>query len=152
MARRDTSARRYAEAAFEIGRADGVPVYDDSMAGTPAKARAALELFPDDSIVLVAGGETMGAAGPVHDTEAERELLETVCALARRKALRTIVFGPAAARLHDLLAADEVAATIHEAVERAVAAGPGARAILVAPMFPVGPDDRTRLAAPGVPT
>jgi len=130
----------------EIGRFDSVPVYDDSMAGTPAKARAALELFPDDSIVLVAGGETLGAAGPVHATEAECELLEGACALARRKARRTILFGPAAARLGGLLPPDEEASTIEEAVERAVARASGARAILIAPMFPVSPEERTRIA------
>src|SRR5207244_11032241 len=45
----------------EIARVDGVPVYDDSMAGTPAKARAALELFGDDSLTPVAGGRMLGA-------------------------------------------------------------------------------------------
>ena len=83
----------------EVARIGGVPVYDDSMAGTPAKATAALELFRDDSIVLVVGGETHSAGGPVHATPDERNLLEVACTLARRKTRRTVVFGPAGSRL-----------------------------------------------------
>jgi len=131
----------------EIARAGGVPVYDDSMAGTPAKASAALELFLDDSIVLVAGGETHGAAGPVHATAEERELLGAACALAARKAMRTIVFGPAAERLVELLPRAELADGLDAAVELAMTRARGCEAVLIAPMFPVASDDRTRIAA-----
>jgi len=131
----------------EIARVNGVPVYDDSMAGTPAKARAALELFADDSITLVAGGRTLGAAGPVHATVDERELLEAACALARRKARRVVAFGSAAECLSSLLPGCKVAETLDAAVELAVADATGTQAVLIAPMFPVTPDERTRVAA-----
>ena len=131
----------------EIARVDGVPVYDDSMAGTPAKARAALELFADDSITLVAGGRTLGAAGPVHATVDERELLEAACALARGKARRVVAFGSAAECLSSLLPGCEIAETLDAAVELAVADATGTQAVLIAPMFPVTPDERTRVAA-----
>ncbi len=131
----------------EIARVDGVPVYDDSMAGTPTKARAALELFPDDSITLVAGGRMLGAAGPVHATDDERELLEAACAVARRKARRIVVFGSAAERLSSLLPGCEVAETLDAAVELAVAEATGNQAVLIAPMFPVPSNERTRVAA-----
>ncbi len=131
----------------EVARSGGVPVYDDSMAGTPAKASAALELFSDESIVLVAGGETGSTAGPVHATPEERELLEAACALARRKARRTIVFGSAASRLAELLPGAELADGFDTAVELAMAGAQGFEAVLIAPMFPVAPDDRTRVAA-----
>jgi UDP-N-acetylmuramoylalanine-D-glutamate ligase len=125
---------------------NGVPVYDDSMAGTPAKARAALELFPDLSITLVAGGRALGAAGPVHATDAERELLQAACAMARRKARRTVVFGPAADLLTGLLPGCEVVETLEAAVRLAVAVATGTEAVLIAPMFPVAPEERTRVA------
>src|SRR5207249_8330740 len=109
----------------EIARVDGVPVYDDSMAGTPAKAQAALELFPDDSLTLVAGGRTLGAAGPVHATVDERELLEAACAVARRKARRVVAFGSAAEYLSSLLPGCKIAETLDAAVELAVADATG---------------------------
>lgn len=126
----------------EVGRIDSVPVYDDSMAGTPAKAAAALELFGDDSIVLVAGGETHSAAGPVHTTPAERALLHAACQVATQKARRTIVFGPAAARLAELLPGAENADDLGDAVERALAVAQGSEAVLISPMFPVSPSER----------
>lgn len=130
---------------IEVARIGGVPVYDDSMAGTPAKATAALELFRDDSIVLVAGGETHGAGGPVQATPDERNLLEVACAVATRKARRTIVFGRAAQRLAELLPGAESADDLGDAVERAIAAAPGSDAVLIAPMFPVSPSERERV-------
>lgn len=129
----------------EVARIGGVPVYDDSMAGTPAKATVALELFRDDSIVLVAGGETHGAGGPVQATPDERKLLELACAVATRKARRTIVFGRAAPRLAELLPGAETAGDLGDAIERALAAAAGAEAVLIAPMFPVPPSERERV-------
>jgi UDP-N-acetylmuramoylalanine--D-glutamate ligase len=130
----------------EVARAGGVSVYDDSMAGTPAKAAAVLELFPDASVVLVAGGEVDGAAGAVHATAEERVLLEEACALARRKARRTILFGAAAAELAELLPGAEQADDLAGAVTRACAVASGAAAVVVAPMFPVAPSDREQVA------
>jgi UDP-N-acetylmuramoylalanine--D-glutamate ligase len=132
---------------IEVARIGGVPVYDDSMAGTPAKAVAALEGFPDDSIVLVAGGQTHGAAGPVHATVVEQELLEMAVAVSTRKAKHIIVFGPAASRLAELLPGSELADDLDHAIERAVAAAPGSQAVLIAPMFPIAPHDRDRVAS-----
>lgn len=129
----------------EVARVAGVPVYDDSMAGTPAKATAALELFRDNSIVLVSGGETRSAGGPVHATPDERSLLDAACAVATRKARRTIVFGPVAPRLLELLPGAETADDLGDAVERALAVAPEAEAVLIAPMFPVAASERERL-------
>jgi UDP-N-acetylmuramoylalanine--D-glutamate ligase len=129
----------------EVARCGGVPVLDDSMAGTPAKAAAALELYPDDSIVLVAGGELEGAAGRVHATNEEQELLAVACALARQKTRRTVLFGPAADALDALLPGAERAGDLGEALERAVALADGAVAVLLAPMFPLPPGERARV-------
>lgn len=126
----------------EVARIGGVPVYDDSMAGTPAKATAALELFHDKSIVFVAGGQTHSAGGPVHATQDERSLLDSACAVATQKARRTIVFGPVASRLAELLPGAETADDLGDAVERALAAAPGSEAVLIAPMFPVSSSER----------
>ena len=132
----------------EVGRVGGVPVYDDSMAGTPAKAAAALELFPDDSVVLVAGGRlAMSTAGPVHATPGEQELLHDACALAARKARRVILFGAAAEQLSPLLPGAERVPGLADAVEAALADTAGATAVLVAPMFPVSPAERDQVAA-----
>ena len=129
----------------EVARHGGVPVLDDSMAGTPAKAAAAIELFPDRSLVLVAGGETESSAGSVHATAEERELLTAACELAARKARRIVLFGPAAAVLSPLLPAAELADDLADALRRAAELAAGAAAVLVAPMFPLDPRERARV-------
>jgi UDP-N-acetylmuramoylalanine-D-glutamate ligase len=127
----------------EVARVAGVPVLDDSMAGTPTKAAAALDLYPDGSLVLVAGGELEGSAGPVHATPEEQKLLADACELAHRKARKTVLFGSAAYTLDALLPGAELAGDLAEALERAVALADGAAAVLVAPMFPLAPEERT---------
>lgn len=126
----------------EVARVGGVPVVDDSMAGTPAKAAAALELYADGSLVLVAGGELEGAAGPVHATPQEQALLADACDLARRKARRAVLFGAAADVLSRLLPGSDSVGDIGQALERATALADGAAAILIAPMFPLAPEER----------
>jgi len=129
----------------EVARHAGVPVIDASMAGTPAKAESTLELYDDGSIVLVAGGEIDGEAGPVHATPEERELLERACAVARRKARAVVTFGPATEVLAGLLPESEQEAELAGALRRAVALAPAAAAVLVAPMFPIAPEERARV-------
>ena len=130
----------------EVARVAGVPVVDDGMAATPAKAVAALELFLDGSLVLLAGGEQEVRGLAVHDTPEEHALLESACALARRKARTVVLFGPAAGRLGPLLPGAHAGA-LDEAVTLALAAAPGAAAVLFSPMFPVALADRERFAA-----
>ena len=78
----------------EVAWHAGVPVVDASMAGTPTKAEAALEPYEDGSVVLVAGGDVEGAAGPVHASPEERELLErAVCPRAAQGARRSCCSG-----------------------------------------------------------
>jgi UDP-N-acetylmuramoylalanine--D-glutamate ligase len=132
----------------EIGWVRGVPVVDASMAGTPAKAAAAVEPYADGSIVLVAGGAVAGAAGPVHATPEERRLLDGACELARRKAAACVVFGSAAPELERRLAPVATEADIEAGLTRALQElRDGVEAVVVAPMFPVAPAARERLAA-----
>jgi UDP-N-acetylmuramoylalanine-D-glutamate ligase len=130
----------------EVGRPAGVPVVDATMAATPAKGAAALVAFPRASIVLVAGGAVESSAGPVHATAAEQELLERACADARRVARSVVLFGSAAQVLGPLLPGAMVEDDIEDAVERALTVLDGAAAVVVAPMFPVSPADRARVA------
>jgi len=129
----------------EVARHAGVPVVDASMAATPAKAEAALELYEDGAVVLVAGGEIEGEAGPVHATPEERGLLERACALARLKTRAVVTFGPAAEVLAPLLAGSEHADDLAGALRRAVALASGAAAVVVAPMFPIPATTRSRV-------
>jgi UDP-N-acetylmuramoylalanine--D-glutamate ligase len=130
----------------EVGRFAGVPVLDASMAATPTKGAAALEEFPEASVVLVAGGTVDSSAGPVHTTPEERELLGRACGVIRRVSRQVVIFGTAAGVLAPLLPDATLATGLEEAIERALAASAGARAVVVAPMFPVTPAERDRIA------
>jgi UDP-N-acetylmuramoylalanine--D-glutamate ligase len=130
---------------LEVARIGDVPVFDDGMAATPAKAAAALETWHDRSVVLVAGGEDSLATGRVHAAPEERALLGSACGLAARKARRIVLFGPAAARLAPLVPAAEIVETLAEAVARAIELAPGSAAVLVAPMFPLAHEERARI-------
>jgi len=126
----------------EVARVAGAPVVDASMAGTPAKAAAVLEPYEDGSVVLVAGGDAESAAGPVHATPEEQELLAAACDVAARKARAVVVFGPAARQLADRLPGTVVAADLDEALALAAGLAAGAAAVVVAPMFPLAPEVR----------
>ncbi|RLJ70176.1 UDP-N-acetylmuramoylalanine--D-glutamate ligase [Hydrogenivirga caldilitoris] len=54
-----------------VGKWTGVEIYNDSKSTTPNALRAALESFPDDSVILIAGGKDKGA-----DFEPLRELVQ----------------------------------------------------------------------------
>jgi UDP-N-acetylmuramoylalanine--D-glutamate ligase len=131
-----------------VGRRDGAELVDDCMAATPAKTAAALRPRPDESLVLVAGGEIVSAGLPVHAAPEEQRLLEDACAEARRAARLVVLFGPAADRLAPLL--DPARTRTEESVERAIAqAGDclsGAETLVVSPMFPVSLEARERIA------
>ena len=75
----------------------------------------------------------------------EQALLAEACALARRKSRRTILFGPAGGPLTTLLPGSELAGDIAEALGRAVTLAEGATAVLIAPMFPLAPEQRARI-------
>ena len=131
-----------------VGRRDGAELVDDGMAATPAKTAAALRPRPDESLVLVAGGEVVSAGLPVHAAPEEHRLLEEACAEARRAARLVVLFGPAADRIAPLLdpeqtcTADDVESAIRLAGERLA----GAEALVVSPMFPLALDARARTA------
>ena len=130
----------------EVGRIAGVPVLDASMAATPAKGAAALDGFAEASVVLVAGGTVESSAGPVHTTSEEQRLLESACERARRVSKSIVLFGSAAEMLTPLLPGAVIEEGIEDAVERALADADGAEAVVVAPMFPVTPAERDRVA------
>jgi UDP-N-acetylmuramoylalanine-D-glutamate ligase len=130
----------------EVGRCGGVPVLDASMAATPAKGAAALDGFADASVVLVAGGTADSSAGPVHTTPEERELLEGACAVARRVARQVVIFGPASDVLAPFFSGATIATGLEDAIDRALSVAAGAEAVVVAPMFPVTPSERDRVA------
>jgi UDP-N-acetylmuramoylalanine--D-glutamate ligase len=131
------------------GTLGGVPVLDDTMAATPAKAAAALARHGDGAVVLVAGGLDRPGGAPVHDHPAERALLARACAEATRAARAAVLFGPAARRLAPHLRGIpvEVVADLPAALAAARAlCADGPEAVLVAPMFPLPQAAREDLA------
>ena len=133
------------------GTLAGVPVVDDGMAATPAKAAAALAAHPDGSVVLIAGGLLELGAGPVHTMPEERNLLAAALDEAARAAQLVVLFGAAADRLEPMLRERGVRTLrpngLDEAVRVAVANLEDARALLFSPMFPVSLEDRQRFAS-----
>ena len=118
------------------------------MATTPAKTASALHEYPDESVVLVAGGELESAGLPVHASREEQALLEDACAEARRVARLVVLFGPAAQRLAPFFDRRRTvrAATLDEAIVVASSRAEGARVLVVSPMFPLPLADRERIA------
>ncbi len=133
------------------GTLAGVSVVDDGMAATPLKGVATLAAYPDQSVVLIAGGMNDAGGGPVHATPEEHAFLERACDEIARVARLVVVFGAGGARLAPLLRQRGVeprsVADLAEAV--AVAAGnvDGAAAVVFSPLFPVALEDRAQFAA-----
>lgn len=134
-----------------IGAVDGVPVLHDGMAATPAKAAALLRGLPDASAVVIAGGIDDLGNGPVHRSPAEQRMLVDACAEIARVGRRIALFGPAASRIAPLIAGRPsgpvgVGPDLHWAVAAAVRDVAGAEAIVFAPGFPIGLEERARFA------
>ena len=121
-------------------------VVDDGMAATPSKARAALAVCPDDSVVLIAGGRLQTDGGDAHASPEERALLGAFCDEAVRTVRLAILFGEAADRLECKLVPRGVdtrtVRTLDEAVPVALAAAPGSRVVLFAPVYPLSLEER----------
>lgn len=130
-----------------VGDVGGVPVVDDGMAATPAKAKATLEGFPDQSVVLIVGGLRGLESGEVHASAAEGELLASACLTVARVARRVVAFGSAAERIGPLLPEATVCSTLEEATRVACSHARGAEAVVFSPLFPVAAADRSRFAA-----
>ena len=153
------AARPLPYRAVEVATIGGVPVVDDGLAATPAKASATLAGYPRQSVVLIAGGVGSLGAGAVHAAPEEQPLFEQACDEIARAVRLAVVFGPAAARLEGALSARGVplrtTATLDEAFELAAAATGAAAAstggdmsvLLFSPLFPVDLADRERFAA-----
>jgi UDP-N-acetylmuramoylalanine--D-glutamate ligase len=134
--------------ATRVGVLGDTELIDDGMAATPAKTASALHEYPDESVVLVAGGELESAGLPVHASREEQALLEDACAEARRVARLVVLFGPAAQRLAPFFDRRRTvrAANLDEAIVLASSYAEGARVLVVSPMFPLPLADRERIA------
>ena len=134
-----------------VGTLRGIPVVDDGMAATPAKTRALLTGYADQSIILIAGGTGDAGGGSVHSAPDEIELLEHACDEIARVARVVVVFGPAGIRLASMLAERGVRVVGSDTLEAAVAAaeqaGDGEDAIVFSPLFPVALEDRVGFEA-----
>ncbi len=130
----------------------GLAIVDDGLAATPTKAAATLEVQPDGSVVLVAGGDPAPCGVRVHASTEEQALLERACDQASRAARVAVLFGPAGAELAERLGGRGVelrqAASFDDAVAQAFgAAVTGGLTLLFSPMYPVAQADRERFAA-----
>ena len=128
-----------------IGTIDGVRVIDDSAATTPRKAIGALAgLDPARTVVIAGGTTTIDGAAVLADRAEAKELADALDVLRRVRSL--VGFGPAAERLDAPITAPDLTAALTLALERARSGD----TILLAPMFPVDPNERetfARLAA-----
>jgi UDP-N-acetylmuramoylalanine--D-glutamate ligase len=135
-----------------LGLLGGALVVDDGMAATPSKARAALTVCPDASVVLIAGGRLQTDGGDAHASPQERALLGAFCDEAARTVRLAVLFGEAADRLECKLVPRGVdtrtVRTLEEAVPVALAASPGAQVVLFAPVYPLSIEERE--AFPGL--
>ncbi len=77
-----------------IATINGVEIYNDSKSTTPNSLRAALESFPDRSIILIAGGKDKGA-----DFESLREI-------AQRKVKAALLIGETKDRIRSAFGSD----------------------------------------------
>lgn len=134
--------------ATHVGQLGETELIDDGMAATPAKTASGLHEYPDESVVLVAGGELENAGLPVHASREEQALLEDACAEARRVARLVVLFGPAAHRLAPFFDRRRTlrTATLDEAIVLASSRAEGAKVLVVSPMFPLPLADRERIA------
>ena len=130
-----------------VGRIGETELIDDGMAATPSKTASTLGDRPDDSVVLVAGGELDSAGLPVHSSPEEELLLEQACAEARRVARLVVLFGPASARLTPFFDPQKTirAASLDAAIRLASDRAAGAEVLVVSPMFPLPLADRERI-------
>ena len=132
------------------GTLAGTPVIDDGMAATPLKAAATLARYPNESVVLIAGGLNDAGGGPVHAAPEERVLLERACDEIARAASVCVLFGAAGPRLAALLRRRDVGliecVDLVAAVAAAARVAPGASAVVFSPLFPVSLEDRARFA------
>lgn len=130
-----------------LGTIAGVTVIDDSAATTPRKARSALAGHDRSRLIVIVGGDLDVGGRPVHASpveDAERE--HTLRDLATCRGV--IAFGPAAIRVPG--AAQGV--TLAQACEMARHLARPGDTIVLAPMFPLSPQERAafpRLAGLG---
>lgn len=129
----------------------GITIIDNTMAATPLKVVAGLHDAPDGPLVLVLGGDRSPTGTPVHASPDEQRALEEALREARRRAGTLVAFGPAADDVRAVVPPDVTARDIREALEAARGACPEGGTILVAPMFPMGPDERDLVAGYGLP-
>ena len=75
-----------------VGRWRGVEIYNDSKSTTPNALRAALESFPDRSVILIAGGKNKGADfEPVRETAIRK--VKTAILIGETKDILRTAFG-----------------------------------------------------------
>ncbi|MGQ0604648.1 MAG: Mur ligase family protein, partial [Anaerolineales bacterium] len=133
-----------------IAEVNGVRVFADGMAITPGKAKAGIDSFADQSLVLIAGGSaTADFSDGLHRSPEEHTQVMAACRSARRKAKAVVLFGDAASILDQALQAegfipaaiyhtDTLQSATHAALRLAVSGD----VILFAPIFFVEPDER----------
>jgi len=133
-----------------VGRVGPTALVDDGMAATPAKTQATLRQYGADELVLVSGGELGFAGREVHASAEEQAELEATFDEIERVARLVVCFGPAGKRVAEGLSARQVRVERVDSLADAIAVArertADAAALLVSPMYPVGLDDRSRIA------
>ena len=129
--------------------ARGVTIVDDSMAATPLKAMegiAAVAAPGAGAPVIIVGGDDCLGGVAVHRAPEEEQILERAVRAARSAAGLLVTFGPAAARVRAYCTPDLECADIHAALAVGISSAPPGVVVLIAPMFPMRPDERMAVA------
>jgi UDP-N-acetylmuramoylalanine--D-glutamate ligase len=116
-----------------VSRVNGISIFNDAWAITPKKAGAALESFPERSLILIAGGASQTHwSDALHSSAEEEALVASACHLAARKAKAIVLFGETAPVLRDHLLAGGYRAAAIFATDSLIGALPAALRVAAA--------------------
>lgn len=130
-----------------LGELNGVAVFADGMAITPAKASAAISWFAPGKLVLIAGGSVdSDFSDALHISPEEQAMVAEACAAAAHTAHSVVLFGSAAPVLRQHLLAAGMAPRaivdandLPEAAAQAMALARPGDSVLFAPIYFVFP-------------
>ncbi len=89
---------------------NGIKYYDDNFSTTPTSLQVALQAFPDQNIVLIAGGR---------DKTNNADLPEIAAMITNSTVIHTVLIGESGHELHQKLPCSELADNLKDAIDKA---------------------------------
>lgn len=128
----------------DLGVRDGVRLIDDAMAATPRKALAGIARCATGDLVVIAGGLAEVDGRAVHAAIEEHDALVAACAAISARARAVVLFGPAGDVIRERISGPVVQqkADVASAIDAAHALVRPGDTLILAPMFPMAPEDR----------